>query len=225
MNRLLSTRTLSFVALSLAALLLIDAPRAAAYPKPSLNRISWEIDFTYSLPNRITVQTAGDAAPKAYWYLPFTVTNRTPEEQQFIPTFELVDERGNTHKSDQNIPTAVFEAIKKREAKKLMEPLGKISGRLLVGPDQARDSVAIWPEPIERMGQFSIFVTGLSGEAVWFKDGKETPLNKTDWVKNKAEEAGQVLRKTFQIDIHVPGDEFYQGRDAVHKKDERWVMR
>jgi hypothetical protein len=218
-------RLLSFVALVALAFVLSDVPRAGAYPKPSLNPISWQIDFTHDLPNRITFQAPGDSAPKAYWYLPFHAMNKTAEEQQFIPMFELVDDRGNVHKSDQNIPSGVFEAIKKREAKKLMEPLEKVSGRLLVGPDQAKDSVAIWPEPIERMGTFTIFVTGLSGEAVWFKDGKETPLKGTDWVKNKPEEAGQVLRKTLQIDIQIPGDEFYQGRDKVIQKDERWVMR
>jgi len=57
------------------------------------------------------------------------------------------------------------------------------------------------------------------------KDGKETPLNKTDWVNTKPEEAGEILRKTLQIEIQIPGDEFYQGRDRVIQKDERWVMR
>ena len=101
----------------------------------------------------------------------------------------------------------------------------EVSGRLLVGSDQAKDSVAIWPEPMERMGTFSIFVGGLSGEAVWYKNGQETPLNKADWVKNKPEDAGEILRKTLQIDIQVPGDEFYPGRDKVIVKGERWVMR
>ena len=65
----------------------------------------------------------------------------------------------------------------------------------------------------------------LSGEAVWFKDGKATPLNKADWIKVKPQDAGQILRKTLQLDYHVPGDEFFQGRDVILKKDQRWVMR
>jgi hypothetical protein len=218
-------RLLTCVALAAAFCLLISTHEARAFPKPSINKVSWELDFTHGTPSRITVRVPGSDAPKAYWYMPFTVTNNTNEEQEFLPVFEMVDDKGNVHRSDQNIPTQVFDAIKAREGKKLMEPLAKVSGRLLAGADQAKDSVAIWPEPLERMGSFTIFVTGLSGEAVWFKDGQATPLSKADWVKTKPEDAGNILRKTLQIDIQVPGDEFYQGRDIVLKKREDWVMR
>jgi hypothetical protein len=218
-------RLLPYVALAAVLFLLTSIPQARAYPKPSINKIAWELDFQHATPSRITVRVPGSDAPKAYWYMPFTVTNNTNDEQQFLPIFDLVDDKGNVHRSDQNIPKEVFDAIKMREGKKLMEPLAKASGRLLPGADQARDSVAIWPEPLERMGSFTIFVTGLSGEAVWFKDGQETPLSKADWIKTKPEDAGNILRKTLQIDIQVPGDEFYQGRDRVIKKGEDWVMR
>lgn len=218
-------RLLPCVALLALLLGFSFSPAAQAYPKPAVDRISWELDFTHGNPTRITVQGAADAAPKAYWYMTFTVTNKTSEEQMFLPEFDLVDGKGKLHRSDKNIPSAVFDAIKEREGKKLLEPLSKVSGKILVGPDQARDSVAIWPEPVERMGSFSIFVTGLSGEAVWYKDGKETPLKKADWVKVKPEEAGEVLRKTLALDYQIPGDEFYQGRDVVILKKEEWVMR
>jgi hypothetical protein len=211
--------------LAAAIFCLQTGPRAQAFPKPSINRISWELDFTHSTPSRISVRVPGSDSPKAYWYMPFTVTNNTNDEQDFLPIFDMVDDKGNVHHSDQNIPKEVFEAIKRREGKKLLEPLSKVSGRLLAGPDQARDSVAIWPEPLDRMGTFSIFVTGLSGEAVWLKDDKATPLSKADWTKIKPEDAGTILRKTLEIQIQVPGDEFYQGHDPVINKGERWVMR
>jgi hypothetical protein len=218
-------RLLPFVALAGVLCLLAGNSFVQAYPKPSPNKIAWELDFTHATPNRIVVNVPGSAAPKAYWYMPFTVTNNTREEQQFLPEIELVDESGKVHRSDQNIPREVFNAIKVREGKKFMQPLREVSGRLLVGADQAKDSVAIWPEPAERMGTFTVFVNGLSGEAVWYKDGKETPLAKADWVKTKPEEAGTILRKSLQLEFQVPGDEFYQGRDRVHEKSETWVMR
>jgi hypothetical protein len=218
-------RLLSSLALLAAAFLLMRGTEVQAYPKPSINRVSWELDFKHGLPQRIAVTLPGADAPKAFWYMTFTVTNNTREEQSFLPIFDLIDDHGNIHHSNRNIPKEVFNAIKNREKIKLLEPLAKASGRILVGPDQAHDSVAIWPEPLERMGTFSIFITGLSGEAVWFKDGKVTPLNKADWIKTKQEDAGEVLRKTLQIDIQIPGDEFYQGGDKVIQKDETWVMR
>lgn len=223
------TRLLPCVALAAAFLLCLTVTdRAFSYPKPSINRIAWELDFQYTTPTRITVKAAGADGPRAYWYMPFTVTNLTQDEQPFLPVIELLDDKGKLHKSDQNIPKEVFEEIKKREGKKLMEPLSKVSGRLLVGADQARDSVAIWPEPVERMGSFTIFVSGLSGEAVWYKDGKETPAKDIKWFGDaaaKADAAGEILRKTLQLDYQVPGDEFYQGRDKILEKDKRWVMR
>ena len=223
MNRV--KRTLPYFALAVFTFVLFHSRDVNAYPKPSIAPITWELDFQPGTPTRIAVKVPGSDSPKAFWYLPFTVVNNSKDEQQFLPVFELVDDTGKVHQSDQNIPAIVFEAIKQREGKRFLEPLHKATGRILVGAEQAKDSVAIWPEPLERMGSFTIFATGLSGEAVWYKDGKETPLRQADWVKTKPEDAGQILRKTLELDYHVPGDEFYQGRDRVIKKDQRWVMR
>jgi hypothetical protein len=209
---------------ALAALLLCTS-FALAYPKPNPHKISWEIDIQHGIPTRITVQEPGASAPRAYWYLSFTATNNTKEDQLFLPVFELVDEKGEVHRSDKDVPKSVFEAIKAREGKKLLEPLSVASGTLRVGADEAKDSVAIWPEPTDRMGTFTIFVTGLSGEAVWWKDGKETPMREADWTKVKPEQAGEILRKTLALEYQVPGDEFYQGRDRVVLKRKDWVMR
>jgi hypothetical protein len=219
-------RVLPYVALAVFTFALFHSRDVKAYPKPSDSPVSWQLDVQPGTPTRITVKVPGSDTPKAYWYLPLSVTNNTSDEQEFLPVVELVDDTGKVHRSDQNVPAAVFDAIKQRENnKRFLEPLHKATGRILVGPEQAKDTVAIWPEPTERMGSFSIFITGLSGEAVWYKDGKETPFNKADWTKMKPEDAGIILRKTLELDYHVPGDEFYQGRDRVIKKDERWVMR
>jgi hypothetical protein len=75
-------------------------------------------------------------------------------------------------RSDQQIPNSVFDEIKRVTGKKLLVPLGKATGAIRQGPDEAVDTVAIWPEPIERMGSFSVFISGLSGEALWY-DAKE----------------------------------------------------
>jgi len=211
--------------IAFCASLLFTAALVLAYPKPNPHKISWELDFQHGQPTRILVQEPGGASPRAYWYLAYTVTNNTNEDQLYLPVFELVDEKGNVHRSDKDIPKAVFDTIKTREGKKLMEPIGTVSGKLRVGSDEAKESVAIWAEPMERMGTFTIFVTGLSGEAVWYKDGKETPMREADWVKVKPENAGEILRKTLALEYQVPGDEFFPGRDRVILKNKDWVMR
>ena len=73
-----------------------------------------------------------------------------------------------------------------------------------------KDSVAIWEEPLARMGNFSIFVQGLSGEAVTIKG----PDNKD-----------VILRKTLQLNYLIRGDEAFPGQNEVNVQSEDWVMR
>ena len=182
----------------------------ADYPKPSPYPRSWELKFEHGIPKRVVVQVQGSPVPKAYWYLTYTVTNETDKEQLFLPAFELLTEDGRVIRNDINIPGAVFNAIKKREGMKFLQPAAMIGGELRLGPDQAKDGVAIWPEPAARMGQFSIFVSGLSGETATVKgpDGKDV-----------------ILRKTLQLNYLIRGDEIYPGEDEVNENPSEWVMR
>jgi hypothetical protein len=190
----------------------------AQYPKPSPFPISWELKFDHSVPQRIVVKVPGQAAPQAYWFMTYSVTNNTDKEQTFLPMFELVTQDGKTIRSDNRIPAAVFDSVKQRVKDKYLEPFTRIGGELLIGEDQTRDGVAIWKEPSARMGQFQIYVQGLSGEAVFLKDddGKEvkTPDGKP-----------VILRKTLQLNYLIRGDEVYPGEDDVNENPEEWVMR
>jgi hypothetical protein len=190
----------------------------ADFPKPSVYPISYELALTHGKPQRIVVQAPGEATATAYWYMTYTVTNNSDQEQVFLPRFEILSEDGRVTRSDTNIPAAVFDAIKAREKKQLLEPFTKIAGEIRLGEDQARDGVAIFPEPSTRMGHFSIFVAGLSGEAVTLKDDKGEPVKDKD---------GQlvILRKTLRLNYHVRGDEVFPGEDEVSENAEEWVMR
>lgn len=203
----------------------IGVPTAMAYPKPSIYPISWQLKFEHSGPKRIVVTTPGTNVPKAYWYMTFTVTNQTDAEQKFLPVFEMVTNDGKVIRSDKEVPESVFTAVKNRERIKTMEPLEKISGRLLLGEDQARDGVAIWAEPSTRMGTFHVFVGGLSGETVYMKDGEEIQIK--DWTKTSDEERKKLttLHKTLDLTYQIPGDEIKPEEDVVLSKGEEWVMR
>lgn len=201
---------------------------ARAFPKPSEFPISWELKFKHGTPKRIAVKTADSDVPKAYWYMTFSITNNSEQEQQFLPEFELLTKDGTVIQSDKNIPGEVFTAIKARERNKDLEPLTKIAGRILIGEDQTRDGVAIWPEPADpRLGTFQIFVGGLSGETCYMKDGQELVKDKINWHAMKDEEKKQlvILHKTLDLTYQIPGDEFYPGQDVVLEKGREWVMR
>ena len=125
---------------------------------------------------------------------------------------------GNVIRSDKDIPEKVFNEIKDREKKQFLEPWTKIGGELLLGEDQSKDGVAIWEEPNPRMGKFSIYVSGLSGEHVELKDDKGNVMKDKDG--NPI-----ILRKTLQLKYHIRGDEVYPGEDDVNTEGEQWIMR
>ena len=93
-----------------------------------------------------------------------------------------------------------------------------IGGSLRIGPDQARDGVAIWAEPAAELGSFSIFVGGLSGEFAFLKDASGAEVKTADGKPI-------ILRKTLQLNYLIRGDEVYPGEDAVNENAETWVMR
>jgi hypothetical protein len=190
----------------------------AEFPKPSPYPISWELTFQHDKPKRIVVNVPNQPAPVAYWYVTYNVTNNTGQEQTFLPFFEMQTNDGQVIRSDKDIPPAAFEAIKKAENKPLLEPWTKIGGELRLGDDESKDGVAIWQEPMPRMGVFQIYVGGLCGEHVELKDEKGNVVKDKDG--NPV-----ILRKTLELTYHIRGDEVYPGQDEVNVQGEQWIMR
>jgi hypothetical protein len=219
--------------LSLLCLLALAAAapsaRAGDYPEPSPYPIAWELKFDHSKPKRIVVQIPNQG-PRAFWYVTYTVTNESQDDQSFLPVFEMLTRDGKVIRSDKGVPFQVFDAIKRKEGNRYLLPNSKIGGVLRVGEDQSRDGVAIWPEPMAEMGSFSIFVTGLSGETVTMKmvDGKPVrvkPENISQELKGVKPEDVVILRKTLQLNHVIYGDDRFPGLDEVNVKQEQWVMR
>src|SRR5436190_997985 len=71
-----------------------DKPKPQEFPKPSLYPKTWELSFEHGKPTRVVVQAKPTDVPRAYWYMIYTVTNNTDQEQLFMPSFELVTEDG-----------------------------------------------------------------------------------------------------------------------------------
>jgi hypothetical protein len=206
-----------------AAWLLTSMPQASlagptTYPSPSPYPISWELKFEHGLPRRIVVEVPGQPTPQAYWYLTYTVTNESGQERVWLPHFEMVTRTGDVIRSDQNISQKVFDDIKRREGSKFLEAFTTIGGEIRLGEDEARDGVAIWKEPDPRMGNFTIFVSGLSGEAVQMKDDNGDPMK-------DAEGNPIILRKTLQLNYIVRGSDVFPGENDVNVKSEEQVMR
>lgn len=183
--------------------------QAQAFPTPSVFPIAWQFDFIHASPKRVIVEVPGQANAEAFWYITYTVTNNTDRERMFLPVFEMLTDAGAVIRSDNAIPDAVFQAIKLREDSRFLQTSIQIGGQLLLGDDQAKDGVAIWREPSPTMGQFSIFVTGLSGEFASFKVGDKE----------------FTLQKTLQLNYQTIGASNDPADNHIKAMDEHWVMR
>ncbi len=216
-----STTRVAFVFLAVFSL----AAACFAFPRPAAYRVSWEFKFEHVSPKRIVVTPPGSKSPQAYWYMTYRVTNKTKEEHPFLPLFEMLTRDGQLIKSDKDVPAGVFDAIKDREKNKFLEPSEKVIGALLVGDDQAKDGVAIWPETDLRMGKFSVFAKGLTGESELYQlvDGNYVAVEDMRKIAPEARDKLIVLHKTLQMDYEVVGD----GGPATQAEELRleWIMR
>ncbi len=201
----------------MAAVIFSLAAMLAAFPKPNPYPISWEVDFEHGAPKRLSITPRGAKLPEGYWYITYTVSNPTRDVIQFRPVFELMTEQGRIIRSDSSIPEEVVSTIRIREKNKHLLSAGEITGSLRPGADQAREGIAIWKEPAIEMGQFTIFVGGLSGEAVILKDDTGKPRQKDG--------KDLILFKTLELRYRMLGDDRYPGIDVVEREDARWIMR
>jgi hypothetical protein len=193
-----------------------------AYPKPSPVPVSWELKFTHSDPKRLVVQLPGETIPKAFWYFTFSVVNKSDPgepaatEQVAYPVFLMRTEDGKLINGNDGVHPVLFDAIKAAEKNKFLEEPTLMGGRMLLGEDQRRDSIAVWPETSQRMGGFSIFVSGLWGESAPARDSQGNILK-----DDKGEAI--MLHKTLMLGYHVDGDQTHF--DRVRKTAEEFIMR
>lgn len=201
---------------ALAAVLTLMQPTASLAeveraPRPSIVPQSWELDFNYNTPRLISVRLPGEDRVQHYWYMTYTVTNRTGDERYFVPEFTMVTDGGDILGANRSIPPRVVQAIQSREGNPLLERPIDVVGRLLQGEDNARDSMAIWRMPEENVRHARIFVAGLSGEIHILAD-PET-------------EEEITLRKTLMLEYRLPGSGEHMTRKAFRFEEEDWVMR
>lgn len=227
-----ATAKVMIVALACAWL----ATEAAAAPKPSVTVKSWALDFDYVNPQSITLQLPGHAKPQTFWYMLYTVTNNSGREVQFLPRFELMTNTMRVVPGDPGVNPMVFEAIKKRHRPThplLVEPV-KVMGKLLQGEDNAKSSVVIWRQIDMEANQFTVYVSGLSGESVLMRNPNYKP-GRPEYAAKKLRDGSNVrvamnpkfftLRKTMAIRYLLPGDEETRAGARAGRLGTTWVMR
>ncbi|MFC1782552.1 hypothetical protein ACFL02_03080 [Planctomycetota bacterium] len=191
--------------------------RATLVPPPG----TWLLDLQlHGNPQKINVTLPGEKKPRTYWYLLYTVTNNTGQDVNFYPQIDLFTDTFLVYRAENNVRRVVFEAIRKRYATTipLLEPQNRVTGRLLVGEDNARDSVAIFEDFDPKSNAVKIFIGGLSSEIVKIKT--PTILNTQP---DKPQET--LLRRSLMLEYQVPGDSLNPSARVMLYQKRSWVLR
>lgn len=196
---------------------------AQAAPRAELVSPSWQLDFTFADPQRITVTVPGADAPVTYWYLLFQVTNHTGQDVEFYPSFDLVTDTLEVVKGGENIPPSVYGLIAARHRKEypFLTPPHEITGKLLQGEENSRASAAVFRDFDPEADSFTIYVAGLAGELARV----QTPARAGASKSNSQDPSAAVLRRTLALSYDLPGDPRTRELTRVVRRTRDWVMR
>ncbi len=214
MNHVFSVPVIALVLIGLACLLPMPAPVTAA-PEPSLVPKSWQLDFSADAPRAIAVKNLRGKY-EWFWYVTYKVVNNTDRERLFTPEIVIGTDKGDIAAAGRNVPTRVFDAIKKKVGNRLLESPTQVVGRLLRGEDHAKESVAIWPAFKHNVDRISVYVGGLSGE---------TAVVKTPDPEDPSKTKEFVLAKTLEMKYSFPGSPLSPQDQAVITGQKKWIMR
>jgi hypothetical protein len=172
----------------------IPSASAVATATPtSLGGRDWAIDFVPGHLRLYVDPTDG----RHYWYFTYLVTNNNERDLVFAPRIELFFDSGEILRSGRGVPSRVVGQLKELLGDPLLEDQNRIIGDLLVGPENARAGIAVWPAEDQDVTELTLFVQGLSSQ---FKE-VEHP------------ETGEkvTLYRTLRREYIVPGDPIARG--------------
>lgn len=198
------------------ALVVLASPTGAfaGAPEPSPLPFRWEFDLSTG-PLRLATLTDDEGLPRSYFYLTYTVTNRTGEDRPFTPIWELTTDTGKTYRSGRGVPRWVTQQLLEAQDNPYLEDQIGILGRLQQGRVNAKEGIVIWPAPDLTIDELRVYATGFSGEST-----KVVTIDPETGVESEF-----VLRKTWMMQYPVPGNLYgFSGRE-IQPGFARWVMR
>jgi hypothetical protein len=186
----------------------------------------WTVDFQFERPEPIVV-TGPTGEKQIYWYVFYTVTNKTGQDRTFAPVFTLYSDTGAVTRA--GIHPAVFDAIKKLRKPKFLENAVQMIGKLLMGEDNARTGVAIFAPLSFKTTKFTIFVEGLSGEYIERPAPAappSAPIAKGEELKPTTDRDNFIrLRKTLALTYTLPSENWMTTLDQPVFQCKKWTWR
>jgi hypothetical protein len=211
-----------------AMLLVLLGGSAQTAPKPSDISTSWQLDFQVQDPKPVRLEVPGQKGLVTFWYVEYTVSNQTNEEQVFVPDFVLYTDNGQILRAGQDVPGTVFRSIKETLNEPLLKDQADISGRILRGSNNAKQGVMIFRDIDPEAGAFDIFVGGLSGETAVVQLPNPIPMTTYDREKKKQVVEMRdkiVLSKTLDLSYSLPGAASARFKSLPTLLAKTWVMR
>ncbi|MBX3358146.1 MAG: hypothetical protein KF745_06940 [Phycisphaeraceae bacterium] len=200
-------RRTGLAAVVLAAFAILAGAMA---PEPDPVPRRWQLDVAEGPMRVISLSTPG-TGPRTYLYFTYTVTNNSPDDQLFAPSFELASTAGDLIRSGRNVPVDVTRQIVESLENPMVQDQIKIIGELRRGEENAKTGVIIFEAGSMAPAELTLYGAGFSGETAKVK----TP--------GQAEE--KTLRKTLMIRYRVPGTLVGQGSTPLEVIEKRWIMR
>lgn len=200
---------------------LIGAGTTLAAPQAGLVSPSWELDVEFFDPQRITVQTA--SGEQTYWYVLYRVINRTGKDVHFFPSFRIVTNTLFVVDAGDDVHPAAYDRIAELHRKDFpfFAPPSKVSGLLLQGKENARESAAVFKTFDPAASSFKVYMAGLAGEKVRVNNPAFDP-NKEESEDNPR---SFLAQRTLAISYDLPGDPKTRNFARPVRRDRQWVMR
>ena len=218
---------LSYMAVILLAVCIAAPNLLAETPKTSNVPVSWELEFTINDPQAIQMPMAGESQPQTFWFIRYSVTNRTGEEQIFVPDFTLFCDSGDVVHAQKGIAPSVFNAIKEVYNDPYLKDSTGMTGKLLQGEDNAKDGVAIFKDFDREAGVIDVFIGGLSGDTEEIAMPSPVKITELDrkGKKVEVEKSKIVLSRTLHLQYKISADPASGQRNKKTLVSKKWVMR
>jgi hypothetical protein len=182
------------------------AGRAAAQPEPSTTTPRWEVRFEVRHDLRL-IRLQGEW----YWFMTYVVTNRTGEDQIFVPEGVLVTDAGNIIR-DGAVDFEIVQELLDLIGSPFLESKMQIIGTLKHGVENAREGLLIWPaRDLGDVRDVRVFISGLSSD--------------TQVVEDPVTGEPRTVRKSLLRHYACPGNPLFDPQQAVRFREQRWVMR
>ncbi|MFG0328545.1 MAG: hypothetical protein ACF8PN_01490 [Phycisphaerales bacterium] len=178
----------------------------ASAPEPSGKPPRWELKFEIQKDLRLI-----EIDDEFYWFMTYLVTNRTRNDQLFVPDAVLYADDGTIVREGEGVPLDVVDRLQELLANPLLESSTEIIGTLRQGAENAREGLFVWRAGSLDIDEVALFIAGVSSE--------------TQELAHPITGEPIILRKTLERRYDAPGNPAADLRSPVFFRSQRWIMR